>query len=196
MHDDNMGDPVLSRLCLIFFRQVGKKTHLESMENLSVGYWLIAEPYPPRFPIHPHEATCMCYVLFDNFGTFLREADSGEYLLEKQNPLEAVYDLLHMDAVRECQKIYSIHPKSMLLRMYRWAALRQGYTQSQITNEYNRLHAKMIDLCEQFHYPAILRYEERRDFNLEMVNKILGVEPKEHQDRERAILSELVEKVY
>lgn len=87
--------------------------------------------------------------------------------------------------------IYTIHAKSMLLRIARWGLLRQRLPAAELAQRFNKQASKTVDICEQFHYPAVLTYEDRSSFGLKNIQDVMNIKPEEHKT-ERSILEMFV----
>ena len=78
-----------------------------------------------------------------------------------------------LEATRQ-DVIYSVHTKSVLLRLLgRWAVLR-GAPNCELINP--SIGAPVFqDLCELFNYPAVLTKEERYSFSPSHIAKVLNI---------------------
>lgn len=177
-------------VALVFFRQIGKTLVTSPMTPADLGYWVDVVDNPNRFPSSPFEAQKMAYRLLE----FTAPGESS-YVIHEQ----CEWDLTDMPAAVgdlfmryqphvKAQQIMTVHAKSMLLRLLRWYLLRD-YSPSQIGMVYNQFAGKTLDLCEAFHFPAILRFEERAAFNTRLIARALAFPDEASED---AVLTRLV----
>jgi hypothetical protein len=159
--------PIGAHASLIYFEQASFEDDLE------------------RFPITPEETVVTALVHMRLEAVLNGEwniLDTKRYdpmqMLSSENAkdfiVNAVRDVTSQNTVKnDAYSVYSVHPKSVLLRLFRWGLLRT-YTLDEITNTFNELAKKTVDLCEAFHYPATLTFEQRKNFNTKFVADWLG----------------------
>ena len=87
-----------------------------------------------------------------------------------------VYECMQNLAADGIEIIYSVHPKSVLLPLYKWYMMRPSDAdKARMSYEMNALASRTRDLCEAFHAPAILSLEERSAFGPDVVTKWLDI---------------------
>ena len=78
---------------------------------------------------------------------------------------------------------FTVHAKSVFSRMYRWYWLRK-HQNSMVASHLSDVAKITIDLCEAFHYPAVLSYVERTSFCADDIQEWLKIStsdvPAEH----------------
>lgn len=78
-------------------------------------------------------------------------------------------DVAHT-AVRKLQAmgvdvIFSVHPKSLLIPLVKWRLMRALDNDKQAGKDFlQSLASKCVDLCESFHAPSVLTFEQRSSF--------------------------------
>jgi len=146
-----------------------------------------------RFPIALEEARELV------FATYYKEQDEwvqGTYNLQNNlkpgNILEAVGGAVTAsEGLTDGGWIFSIHPKALLLRLYRLYRLKKCPSISQTGAGCKMIQDSTVDLCELFHGPAILRFEERKSFNTQLVQDYLNFDIESDIEQEIEILKEL-----
>ena len=170
---------VVARPALIYFRQIGKQATTSSMDPPDLGWWLNVEDAPNRFPVHPAEAQALvfCQLEIRSPQEPFVVLSKAEYDVNPENishVLAEVWETYkpHSNA----SQIFSVHAKAVLLRAYRWMLLR-SFNASAMSATYNATATKTSDLCEAFHYPAVLKYEERVSFSTKQIETWLDFHP-------------------
>jgi hypothetical protein len=168
---------ITAQPALIYFRQIGKSNVIKSADGNGE---FVTEGHPCYFPHNPDEAKEMVFCQMEVHGPgepyVVRDLSVCD--LRRTDAISEIYELMmvsHQPSVRNSH-IFTVHAKSMLLRMYRWG-LMQRYNATNLAGMFNAVSSKTIDLCEAFHYPSVLRFEERAAFGIEDITKRLGFQP-------------------
>jgi hypothetical protein len=66
--------------------------------------------------------------------------------------------------------IYTVHPNSILLPLYRWFLIKEGMSTSYIDVTIQKLSRRVVDLCEAFYKPTILSLERRQSFSCDNIS--------------------------
>jgi hypothetical protein len=64
-------------------------------------------------------------------------------------------------------RVFSVHPRRFLMPLMRWVCVQHPELQY-------ALGMQVVDLVEEFYSPAILTYEERKNFNPQLVRNWMG----------------------
>ena len=78
--------------------------------------------------------------------------------------MDLVATAIHAEDMQD-KLIYSVHPNSILLPLYRWFLIKSGMDSSYIDICMQKLSRRVIDICEAFYKPTILSLERRQSFN-------------------------------
>lgn len=119
---------------------------------------------------------CSINVLDYNDGVpVYRQITYNDYGSNSQGLMGAVWSLLE-EADKEQHLIYSVHPGSTLLNLYRWSIMRSG-TPIYAPNGgalIKRMQNKCVDLCDAFYAPSILSLDRRASFHISEIQQWLG----------------------
>lgn len=144
-------------------------------ENVALVYFTKAGT--DIFPKHPNDAEEMRLSIY--------KADSPttwtKTYCEDTELYGSVEEIVNRAAGRiheqNCSRIYSIHAKSMFLRTYRRHLLKVFTNETECQSLFSKTASKTIDLCDKYHYPAIITYEERTKFCMSDIKTFFDVDP-------------------
>lgn len=72
--------------------------------------------------------------------------------------------------------IFSVHPRSILLPLFKWRLMRNVDHEKSINAQMlQELSRKTVDLCDAFHSPAVLTFEQRSNFGPSIVGSWLDL---------------------
>lgn len=78
-------------------------------------------------------------------------------------------------------KLFTVHKTGLLERIYNWMWLAES-SKLALPMPIPRWMTPVVDIVEEFHKPAILTFQQRRDFSAKVVNFWLGGEITSSQD--------------
>jgi hypothetical protein len=123
-----------------------------------------------RFPASPDEVLkFMCSIHIVNYASVeaLKSDTVTKHLVYDFDDYRDERGLLDVIATHVTMKgsvIFSVHPKAVLLTLYRWAYMRNAKVAPN-TTVMQLLKNRCVDLCEEFYNPTILSLEKREAFS-------------------------------
>lgn len=82
----------------------------------------------------------------------------------------AVASVIHSPDVGN-NTIYTVHPNSVLLPIYRWYLMKNGLASYAINQQMQSISRRVVDICEAFHKPMVLTLDRRQSFNYRTIQR-------------------------
>lgn len=154
--------------------------------------YLTADENKLAFPSHPDSITELKFGwLYINSASTALPPEAP--IVFKTNPEEDIVTVLGNLVYRIHQQnvsgFFTVHAKSSLLRVYRWYWLRK-YHSTMVSSHLSDVTKITVDLCEAFHYPAVLTYQDRIGFGTQDIQEWLKISTSD-LDTEHALLHAL-----
>lgn len=146
------------------------------MSAFRIVFFAYADETDPmfcKFPSQPDEIlNKKCVLVCSDYceGQFSTRVFDQKYFNDTSSLLNLVSFLLAENTVCN-KKIYSVHPNSVLLPLYRWAFIRNANAEPLNMAFISR---NIYDLCELFFKPTILTVERRFAFSCSTVQNWLN----------------------
>jgi len=156
--------------------------------SMTVG----VDPTPKIFPRLPKETGSIKAISYKVISpTHWEKLGSASYPFSTP---ESVVELVELVQNTSPSRVYTVHAKSVLLRMYRWGLLKNSTTSMDIAPTFNILQGMTSDLCELCNYPAVLTLEERASFSFDDIAPLVGM-PHVETEPPRELMDEILKRI-
>jgi len=136
------------------------------VENVALIYYTSENP-SDAFPRKISDANRLhCRIYCAVSPTEWRRIECQEWTLTGEDARSETNEAVTLAKNNDVSRIYTIHAKSMFLRTYRWHLLRCCINSAEVGSVFGFIMGKTADLCELYHYPAVLTLEERSSFSM------------------------------
>ena len=132
-------------------------------------------PDSEALPIHPGEFFVAepREVTLNLVSNLASEIPQIWYATTPAEVYDALAQALAHDIFTCAGKMFTVHKASLLERLLNWKAMARA-SEDLAPAGRPRLMTPVVDLVEEFHKPAILTYQHRKDFGAALVNFWLG----------------------